>query len=101
LDNNLTSHLSYLSSYDLPIPIPANTTQSCSTLKEKYGIKCQLLGTGSHASTFVVRRPGDNKLFAVKEFKKRKQGQSEKEYLRSLMVEYSIGTLLVSVFFFR
>ncbi|KAJ3329302.1 serine/threonine-protein kinase HAL4/sat4, partial [Blyttiomyces sp. JEL0837] len=77
----------------LNIKIPTPTPTPC-FLQEKYGCKSALLGSGSNAQTFVVRRESDNKAFAVKEFKKRKEGQSEEEYLRGLASEYCIGTLL-------
>ncbi|TPX35434.1 hypothetical protein SmJEL517_g02120 [Synchytrium microbalum] len=67
---------------------------NCNSLKAKYGKTRALLGKGSSASCYVVKRPTDDKTFAVKEFRKRKDGESEKEYQKKLTAEYCIGTLL-------
>ena len=73
----------------------------CCSLKEKYG-KCRsLLGKGSSGNCYVVKRTSDERTFCVKEFRKRKDGESEKEYTKKLTAEYCIGSLLVGIFHLR
>ncbi|KAJ1543326.1 serine/threonine-protein kinase HAL4/sat4 [Cladochytrium tenue] len=65
-----------------------------SSLLERYGPKCALLGSGSCSDTFVVTRPLDNKSFAIKEFKPKARGQSDADYIKKLTAEFYIGSLL-------
>ncbi|TPX51405.1 hypothetical protein SeLEV6574_g00312 [Synchytrium endobioticum] len=64
------------------------------SLKEKYG-KCRsLLGKGSSGHCYAVKRPSDEQSFCVKEFRKRRDDESEREYIKKLTAEYCIGSLL-------
>ncbi|KAJ3087839.1 serine/threonine-protein kinase HAL4/sat4 [Quaeritorhiza haematococci] len=69
-------------------------TGTTGTLREKYGKRTMLLGRGANASCWLVRRPSDDKLFAVKEFKGRRYNESEREWTKRLTSEYCIGSLL-------
>ncbi|KAJ3272605.1 serine/threonine-protein kinase HAL4/sat4 [Borealophlyctis nickersoniae] len=68
--------------------------QSQCTLKEKYGRPCQLLGKGANGNCFLVRRYSDDKVFAVKEFRRKRESETQREYMKKLTNEYCIGTLL-------
>ncbi|KAJ3004923.1 serine/threonine-protein kinase HAL4/sat4 [Thoreauomyces humboldtii] len=74
-------------------PVGPNGQTSC-TLKQKYGKPCQLLGKGANGNCFLVRRPTDDKVFAVKEFRRKRENESQREYMKKLTNEYCIGTLL-------
>ncbi|KAJ3296521.1 serine/threonine-protein kinase HAL4/sat4 [Borealophlyctis nickersoniae] len=80
-----------------PGPVISATNQimpTTPTLKEKYGRPATFLGRGANGQCWLVRRPSDDQVFAVKEFRKRAQCETEKEYLKKLTNEYCIGTLL-------
>jgi len=64
------------------------------TLKEKYGRISCFLGKGSNGSCYLVRRQSDEQVFAVKEFRKKGSDESQKDYIKKLTNEYTIGTLM-------
>ncbi|TPX63862.1 hypothetical protein SpCBS45565_g06308 [Spizellomyces sp. 'palustris'] len=72
---------------------PVNNSTPC-TLKEKYGKPCQLLGKGANGNCWLVRRHTDQKVFAVKEFRRRRENESQRQYMKKLTNEYCIGSLL-------
>ncbi|KAJ3141522.1 serine/threonine-protein kinase HAL4/sat4 [Geranomyces variabilis] len=74
-----------------PVGPDGNTT--CS-LKEKYGKPCQLLGKGANGNCWLVRRHTDHKVFAVKEFRRKRESETRREYMKKLTNEYCIGTIL-------
>ncbi|KAI8815881.1 kinase-like domain-containing protein [Fimicolochytrium jonesii] len=61
---------------------------------EKYGKPCQLLGKGANGVCYLVRRQSDHKVFCVKEFRRKKDSETQREYVKKLTNEYCIGTLL-------
>ncbi|KAH9814440.1 kinase-like domain-containing protein [Melampsora americana] len=68
-----------------------------STLLKKYGV-CEKAAIGKGA-TAVVRLAhkwdrGTDKLYAVKEFRKRRKNESEKEYVKKLTSEFCISSTL-------
>ncbi|KAI8908214.1 kinase-like domain-containing protein [Powellomyces hirtus] len=77
----------------LTTPVGPDGTTTCS-LREKYGKPCQLLGKGANGNCWLVRRHSDHKVFAVKEFRRKKETESQREYMKKLTNEYCIGTLL-------
>ncbi|KAJ3157444.1 serine/threonine-protein kinase HAL4/sat4 [Geranomyces michiganensis] len=77
----------------LTTPVGPDGNTTCS-LKEKYGKPCQLLGKGANGNCWLVRRHTDHKVFAVKEFRRKKETETQREYMKKLTNEYCIGTLL-------
>lgn len=72
-------------------------SQGTSTLLKKYGV-CEKAAIGKGA-TAVVRLAhkwdrGTDKLYAVKEFRKRRKNESEKEYVKKLTSEFCISSTL-------
>lgn len=72
-------------------------SQATSSLLKKYGV-CEKAAIGKGA-TAVVRLAhkwdrGTDKLYAVKEFRKRRKNESEKEYVKKLTSEFCISSTL-------
>ncbi|KZV77546.1 Pkinase-domain-containing protein [Peniophora sp. CONT] len=70
---------------------------SVQSLSQKYGI-CERVAIGKGA-TSVVRLAhkwdrNDEKLYAVKEFRKRRKNETEKEYVKKLTAEFCISSTL-------
>ncbi|KAF6751342.1 other/HAL protein kinase [Ephemerocybe angulata] len=70
---------------------------STASLSQKYGV-CQKLAIGKGA-TSVVRLAHkwdrtEEKLYAIKEFRKRRKNESEKEYVKKLTAEFCISSTL-------
>lgn len=70
---------------------------SAVSLTQKYGV-CQKLAIGKGA-TSVVRLAhkwdrSEEKLYAIKEFRKRRKNESEKEYVKKLTAEFCISSTL-------
>jgi len=70
---------------------------SAASLTQKYGV-CQKMAIGKGA-TSVVRLAhkwdrSEEKLYAVKEFRKRRKNESEKEYVKKLTAEFCISSTL-------
>lgn len=71
--------------------------ESAVSLTQKYGV-CQKVAIGKGA-TAVVRLAhkwdrSEEKLYAVKEFRKRRKNESEKEYVKKLTAEFCISSTL-------
>ncbi|KAG1741760.1 Pkinase-domain-containing protein [Suillus paluster] len=71
--------------------------ESAVSLTQKYGV-CQKVAIGKGA-TSVVRLAhkwdrSEEKLYAVKEFRKRRKNESEKEYVKKLTAEFCISSTL-------
>ncbi|KAG9310341.1 Pkinase-domain-containing protein [Chiua virens] len=74
-----------------------SVTDSTGSLAQKYGV-CQKVAIGKGA-TSVVRLAHkwdrtEEKLYAVKEFRKRRKNESEKEYVKKLTAEFCISSTL-------
>ncbi|KXN83358.1 Serine/threonine-protein kinase hal4 [Leucoagaricus sp. SymC.cos] len=75
----------------------SNAGDSAVSLTQKYGV-CQRVAIGKGA-TSVVRLAHkwdrtEEKLYAVKEFRKRRRNESEKEYVKKLTAEFCISSTL-------
>ncbi|KZP00679.1 Pkinase-domain-containing protein [Calocera viscosa TUFC12733] len=74
------------------------STDSVASLTKKYGY-CEKVAIGKGA-TSVVRlahkweRGSEEKLYAVKEFRKRRKNETEKEYVKKLTAEFCISSTL-------
>ncbi|KAJ3501526.1 hypothetical protein NLJ89_g9295 [Agrocybe chaxingu] len=71
--------------------------ESTVSLSQKYGV-CQKVAIGKGA-TSVVRLAhkwdrSEEKLYAIKEFRKRRKNESEKEYVKKLTAEFCISSTL-------
>ncbi|KXS13496.1 Pkinase-domain-containing protein [Gonapodya prolifera JEL478] len=73
------------------IPKPAG-----GTFGEKYGKVDEVLGKGAYAVVKLSHKKEGilEKLFAVKEFRKRKKDETEREFLKKLSAEFSISSCM-------
>ena len=63
-------------------------------LQSKYGKFGRVLGSGAGGSVRLMKRTGDGKTFAVKQFRTRHSYESEKEYNKKVTAEFCIGSTL-------
>ncbi|KAJ7356411.1 kinase-like domain-containing protein [Mycena albidolilacea] len=72
---------------------------SAGSLSQKYGV-CQKVAIGKGATSVVRlahkwdRNDGGEKVYAVKEFRKRRKTETEKEYVKKLTAEFCISSTL-------
>lgn len=63
-------------------------------LQKKYGKWGKTLGSGAGGTVRLIKRSKDSTIFAVKEFRQRRAGESEKEYVKKVTAEFCIGSTL-------
>ena len=63
-------------------------------LAKKYGKWGKVLGSGAGGTVRLIKRSKDHTTFAVKEFRQRRAGESEKEYTKKVTAEFCIGSTL-------
>lgn len=63
-------------------------------LQTKYGKFGRILGSGAGGSVRLMKRAGDGKTFAVKQFRNRHAYESEREYNKKVTAEFCIGSTL-------
>ena len=71
------------------------------SLKKKYGVVCQFgecIGRGATATVMLAHKLTEDAdrdhLYAIKEFRKRRKDESEKEYIKKLTSEFCISSAL-------
>ncbi|KAI8903575.1 kinase-like domain-containing protein [Gorgonomyces haynaldii] len=69
-------------------------SSSETSLDEKYGKPEDVLGKGSFATVKLCCPLNSKEKYAVKEFRKRKKDESQKEYVKKLMSEFCISSSL-------
>lgn len=63
-------------------------------LAKKYGKWGKTLGSGAGGTVRIIKRSKDHSMFAVKEFRMRRPGENEKEYIKKVTAEFCIGSTL-------
>ncbi|GJJ74003.1 hypothetical protein EMPS_06361 [Entomortierella parvispora] len=63
-------------------------------LRKKYGKLGKVLGKGTGGTVRLIRRESDKKLFAIKQFRKRKPDEDERTYIKKITSEYCLGSTL-------
>ncbi|KAK4703552.1 hypothetical protein P7C70_g2660, partial [Phenoliferia sp. Uapishka_3] len=63
-------------------------------LNKKYGKWGKVLGSGAGGTVRLIKRSKDHTVFAVKEFRPRRTGESEKEYVKKVTAEFCVGSAL-------
>ncbi|KAG0046758.1 hypothetical protein BGZ83_008069 [Gryganskiella cystojenkinii] len=63
-------------------------------LRKKYGKMGKVLGKGTGGTVRLIRRESDKKLFAIKQFRKRKPEEDERAYIKKITSEYCLGSTL-------
>ncbi|KAJ3174752.1 serine/threonine-protein kinase HAL4/sat4 [Irineochytrium annulatum] len=90
-----------------PLPLPDKVSSSLTpqnvdlprsasetSLAEKYGKKEEILGRGANAVVRLCCPLNSNKKFAIKEFRKRRKDETQKEYVKKLIAEFCISSTL-------
>jgi hypothetical protein len=79
-------------------PKKEKRAEPANCLKEKYGVCCKVIGRGATSCVKLVTvKTGDSnslKTLAVKEFRKRRKKESEKEYIKKMAAEFCISSSL-------
>lgn len=60
-------------------------------LQKKYGKWGKVLGSGAGGTVRLIKRSKDHTVFAVKEFRARRSGESEKEYVKKVTAEFCVS----------
>ncbi|GAA6022402.1 hypothetical protein JCM11491_001579 [Sporobolomyces phaffii] len=63
-------------------------------LQKKYGKWGKILGSGAGGTVRLIKRPKDHTVYAVKEFRAKRVGESEREYVKKVTAEFCIGSTL-------
>ncbi|EGG05785.1 uncharacterized protein MELLADRAFT_28949, partial [Melampsora larici-populina 98AG31] len=63
-------------------------------LQQKYGKWGKVLGSGAGGTVRLVQQDRDAPIYAVKQFRPRRKGENEKEYLKKVTAEFCVGSAL-------
>ncbi|KAF9274352.1 hypothetical protein BGZ68_000744 [Mortierella alpina] len=61
-------------------------------LRKKYGKLGKVLGRGAGGTVRVLCRSSDHKVFAIKQFRKRRPNETERSYVKKVTSEYCLGS---------
>ncbi|KAF9103711.1 serine/threonine protein kinase [Mortierella sp. GBA35] len=61
-------------------------------LRKKYGKLGKVLGRGAGGTVRILSRSSDQKVFAIKQFRKRRPNESERSYVKKVTSEYCLGS---------
>ncbi|KAF9978047.1 hypothetical protein BGZ73_003974 [Actinomortierella ambigua] len=61
-------------------------------LRKKYGKLGKVLGRGAGGTVRILSRSSDHKVFAIKQFRKRRPNESERSYVKKVTSEYCLGS---------
>ena len=93
-----TSHSSTLSTSSkfspavLPITSLSEATQA--HLAKKYGKWGRVLGSGAGGTVRLIKGKHNGNIFAVKEFRPKRSGETQKEYQKKVTAEFCVGSTL-------
>lgn len=63
-------------------------------LSKKYGKWGRILGSGAGGTVRLIKGKNNGSVFAVKEFRAKRSGESEKEYQKKVTAEFCFGSTL-------
>ncbi|POY70113.1 putative Non-specific serine/threonine protein kinase [Rhodotorula taiwanensis] len=63
-------------------------------LQKKYGKWGKMLGSGAGGTVRLIKRQRDHTVYAVKEFRAKRAGESEREYVKKVTAEFCVGSTL-------
>lgn len=89
--SSLHSHLNHLPPSH-PITSLHDATQA--HLSKKYGKWGRVLGSGAGGTVRLIKGRNNGSIFAVKEFRAKRSGESEKEYQKKVTAEFCFGSTL-------
>ena len=66
------------------------------SMQKKYGKWGRVLGTGAGGTVRLIKGPGKKGglIYAVKEFRPKRSGETEKEYEKKVTAEFCVGSTL-------
>lgn len=77
-------------------PVPSLQVATHAHLSKKYGKWGRVLGSGAGGTVRLIKASSKNggSIFAVKEFRPKRTGESEKEYQKKVTAEFCVGSTL-------
>ncbi|BGP31614.1 serine/threonine protein kinase [Rhodotorula toruloides] len=63
-------------------------------LQKKYGKWGKVLGSGAGGTVRLIKRSRDHTVYAVKEFRAKRAGETDREYVKKVTAEFCIGSTL-------
>jgi len=80
---------------DHPLPPIASLHDATKAhLSKKYGKWGKVLGSGAGGTVRLIKGKNGGNVYAVKEFRPRRPGESEKEYQKKVTAEFCVGSTL-------
>ena len=89
--SSLHNHLNH-SPPSHPITSLNDATQA--HISKKYGKWGRILGSGAGGTVRLIKGKNNGSVFAVKEFRAKRSGESEKEYQKKVTAEFCFGSTL-------
>lgn len=77
-----------------PHPITSLHDATHAHLSKKYGKWGRVLGSGAGGTVRLIKGKNNGSVFAVKEFRPKRSGESEKEYQKKVTAEFCVGSTL-------
>ncbi|KAF9136337.1 serine/threonine protein kinase [Mortierella sp. 14UC] len=77
---------------DSPRGAPGHGNAIETDLRKKYGKLGKVLGRGAGGTVRSLSRSSDQKVFAIKQFRKRRPNESERSYVKKVTSEYCLGS---------
>ncbi|KAF8797945.1 Pkinase-domain-containing protein [Phlegmacium glaucopus] len=77
-----------------PHPITSLHDATQAHLSKKYGKWGRVLGSGAGGTVRLIKAKNNGNVFAVKEFRPKRSGESEKEYQKKVTAEFCVGSTL-------
>lgn len=77
-----------------PHPITSLNDATQAHLTKKYGKWGRILGSGAGGTVRLIKGKNNGTAFAVKEFRAKRSGESEKEYQKKVTAEFCFGSTL-------
>ena len=98
---SVDSRASHTSSVSASSKVPAHTHPITSLseatqahLAKKYGKWGRVLGSGAGGTVRLIKGKHNGNIFAVKEFRPKRSGETEKEYQKKVTAEFCVGSTL-------
>jgi hypothetical protein len=92
--SSISSLQNYLNPSPPPHPITSLNDATQAHLNKKYGKWGRILGSGAGGTVRLIKGKNNGTVFAVKEFRAKRSGESEKEYQKKVTAEFCFGSTL-------
>ena len=77
-----------------PAPITSLHDATQAHLSKKYGKWGRVLGSGAGGTVRLIKGKNGGSIYAVKEFRPKRNGETEKEYQKKVTAEFCVGSTL-------